>query len=109
VRKLRERFERGDGPLPKTLAGALESAAQPPSSEPPWETRLRQRQAAIRRTLVVEALRLQVSKADDDRRLGQDLEQFIRSLPPVLTRREILARALAVDRERPQPARDRSR
>lgn len=109
VRKLRERFERGEGPMPKTLAGVLDSAARPPPAEPPWETRLRQRQAATRRTLVVEALRLQASKADDDRRLGQDLEQFIRTLPPVLTRREILARALAVDRERPDRRRDLTR
>lgn len=109
VRKLRERFERGDGPMPKTLAGVLDSAARPPPAEPPWETRLRQRQAAIRRTLVVEALRLQASKADDDRRLGQDLERFIRTLPPVLTRREIFARALAVDRERPDRRRDLTR
>ena len=109
VRKLRERFERGDGPLPKTLAGALESAARPPSSEPVWEARLRQRQSAIRRRLVVEALRLQASKADGDRRLGQDLERFIRTLPPILTQREILARALAGDRGGADRRRDQIR
>lgn len=98
-RRLRERFEGGEGPMPETLKGALRSAAMPAGADPPWETQLRRRQAAIRRALVVEALRLQTSRADDDRRLGADLERFVRSLPPVATRRDILARALAVDRE----------
>lgn len=109
VRKLRERFERGEGSMPTTLEGALKSAATPPAAEPVWEARLRQRQAAIRRTLVVEALRLQASTAQGDRRLGQDLEQFIRTLPPVLTRREILARALGPEPGRTSPTRQRSR
>tara|TARA_R110000787_G_scaffold8398_9_gene28039 strand:+ start:2218 stop:3222 length:1005 start_codon:yes stop_codon:yes gene_type:complete len=109
VRKLRERFERGEAAMPETVKRALESAAKPPPVEPPWETRLREKQAYIRRTLVIEALRLQASKAGDDRQLGQDLERFIRSLPPVATRREMLARALAVDRERPQAPQGRSR
>ena len=95
--------------MPETVKRALESAAKPPPVEPPWETRLREKQAYIRRTLVIEALRLQASKAGDDRQLGQDLERFIRSLPPVATRREMLARALAVDRERPQAPQGRSR
>lgn len=109
VRKLRERFERAEGPMPRTLEGALKSAATSPAAEPVWETRLRQRQAAIRRTLVVEALRLQASTAEGDRRLGQDLEQFIRTLPPVLTRREMLARALGTEPERTSPTKGRSR
>lgn len=109
VRKLRERFERGEGPMPETLKGALKSAAKAPSVEPLWETRLRQKQSYIRRALVVEALRLQASRAADDRRLGQDLERFVRTLPPVATRREIFARALAVDREKPQAPKGRSR
>lgn len=109
VRKLRERFERGEGPMPETLKGALKWAAKAPSVEPLWETRLRQKQSYIRRALVVEALRLQASRAADDRRLGQDLERFVRTLPPVATRREILARALAVDREKPQAPKGRSR
>ena len=109
VRKLRERFERGEGPMPETLKGALRSAAKVPAIEPLWETRLREKQSYIRRALVVEALRLQASREADDRRLGQDLERFVRTLPPVATRREILARALAVDREKPKAPRGRSR
>lgn len=61
---------------------------------------MRQRQAQIRKALVVEALRLQASKTDADRTLGRDLEAFVRTLPPVATRREILARALGEDQER---------
>lgn len=109
VRKLRERFERGEGAMPETLKGALESAAKPRADEPPWETPLREKQASIRRALVVEALRLQASRVGEDRQLGQDLEHFIRTLPPVATRRDILARALAVDREKPQAPMGRSR
>lgn len=109
VRKLRERFERGEGAMPETLKGALQSAAKPRADEPPWETRLREKQAYIRRALVVEALRLQASRVGEDRQLGQDLERFIRTLPPVATRRDILARALAVDREKPQAPKGRTR
>lgn len=109
VRKLRERFERGEAPLPKTLEGALQSAGRPLSMEPVWETRLRERQAAVRRTLVVEALRLQASRAEEDRRLGQDLERFVRALPPVLTQREILARALKTGKDKSDDRGGRSR
>lgn len=109
VRKLRERFERGEGDMPEVMKGALKAAATSPSVEPPWEARLRERQAYIRRALVVEAVRLQASKSDDDRQLGLDLERFIRTLPPVATQREILARALAVDREAARTPGGRSR
>lgn len=106
-KRLRERFERGEGPMPRTLQGALKSAAGPLTAEPVWEVRLRRRQAFIRRSLVAEALKLQASKAVDDRRLGQELEQFIRDLPPVLTRRQILE--LALDRGRTAPSKGRAR
>nr|WP_314121565.1 relaxase/mobilization nuclease domain-containing protein [uncultured Brevundimonas sp.] len=107
VRKLRERFERGLGPMPDTLRSALLEASRPLAADPLWETRSKQRQATIRRALVVEALRLQASKLGDDRRLGANLEDFIRSLPAVATRREILARALAPVRETPSPSKGR--
>ena len=109
VRKMRERFERGDGPMPKTLKGALENAARPPSGTPPWEVRLRERQAQIRKTLVIEALRLQASKSEAARSLGRDLETFVRTLPPVASQREILARALGEDQGRSERGRDRTR
>lgn len=95
--------------MPEVMKGALKAAATSPSVEPPWEARLRERQAYIRRALVVEAVRLQASKSDDDRQLGLDLERFIRTLPPVATQREILARALAVDREAARTPGGRSR
>ena len=88
---------------PRRARGVVRKAERTPVRK------LRQRQAAIRRTLVVEALRLQTSTAEGDRRLGQDLEQFIRTLPPVLTRREILARALGPEPGRTSPTRQRSR
>ena len=109
VRKLRDRFERGEGPMPDTLRGALKEAAGPPVADRPWEARAKQRQAEIRRSLVVEALRLQASTTEKDRRLGADLEAFVRHLPPVATRREILARALTIDRGGEHPARGRER
>lgn len=109
VRKLRERFERGEGAMPETLKGALKDAARSPAEAAPWEVRLRQRQAQIRKALVVEALRLQASKTDADRTLGRDLETFVRTLPPVATRREILARALGEDQGRSERGRGRTR
>lgn len=109
VRKLRERFERGESPAPETLRGALKAACGGSAAKRPWEPQLRLRQAAIRRTLVVEALRLQASAADEDRRLGHDLERFVRTLPPVATQREVLARALTRVREPPHRPRSRAR
>ncbi|MGQ3045043.1 MAG: relaxase/mobilization nuclease domain-containing protein, partial [Brevundimonas aurantiaca] len=75
----------------------------------PWEVHLRQKQAQIRKALVVEALRLQASKLEADRSLGRDLETFVRTLPPVATRREILARALGEDHGRSARGKDRTR
>lgn len=109
VRKCRERFERGGGAMPETLKSALKEAAGAGSDERPWETKLRYRQAQIRRVLVVEALRLQASKSDKERRLGHDVEAFVRTLPPVATRREILRRAFEIERDRPQPPNSRTR
>lgn len=108
VRKLRDRFQRGEAPMPDTLKSALKEASAP-FSVPPWEVRTKQRQAQIRRSLVVEALRLKASTTETDRRLGADLEDFIRSLPAVATRREILARALTQSRETSSPSRERGR
>lgn len=95
--------------MPETLKGALKDAARSPAEAAPWEVRLRQRQAQIRKALVVEALRLQASKTDADRTLGRDLEVFVRTLPPVATRREILARALGEDQGRKERGRARTR
>jgi len=95
--------------MPETLKGALKDAARPPAEAAPWEVRLRERQAQIRKALVVEALRLQASKSESDRSLGRDLETFVRTLPPAATRRQILARALGEGQGRPERGRDRTR
>lgn len=109
LRKLRERFEAGHTPMPRTLADAWREAGQPVKAEAPWTTALRRRQAGIRRLLVAESLRLQRSDEASDRALGVDLERFIRDLPAVMTRRDILARAIDAARERTEPARTRQR
>lgn len=108
IRKLRERFEAG-GPMPETLRSALKDALGGAPGDRPWEGSIRTRQANIRRALVAETLRLRASSSAEDRGLALDLEQFIRTLPAVATRRQILARALAVEREPSNPGRGRSR
>ena len=108
VRKLRERFEAG-GSAPETLRGALRDAASDKPVERPWEATIQKRQARIRRALVAETLRLGASSSSENRALARDLEGFIRAMPAVATRRQILAQALDVSREPSPPRRSRSR
>lgn len=58
VRKMRERFAAGQGPLPAVLAVAYRAALTTDGGEAPWLEAIRTRELAIRRVLVAEALRL---------------------------------------------------
>ncbi|WP_312405803.1 relaxase/mobilization nuclease domain-containing protein [Brevundimonas sp.] len=109
LRKLRERFEAGRAPPPKTLASAWREAGEAVVEAPPWVAAIRSRQAGIRRRLVAESLRLQRSASEADRRVGVDLERFVRELPAIMTRRDVLARAIEAARDRSGPPRTRER
>lgn len=100
VRKARERFEAGAGPLPKVLAGALREAARGEGEGAVWERQAIERQHLIRRAYVAEALALARSSDPEDRELGRSVEAFVRSLPKPETRRMRLRDEIAAVRDR---------
>jgi len=94
VRKQRERFIAGGGPLPRVLAEAAREALAPQGAQDGWRQSIRDRQLKIRRALVAEAMALGRSDQARDRADAVLIEQFVRDLPPVETRREQMARRL---------------
>ncbi|HRJ63725.1 relaxase/mobilization nuclease domain-containing protein [Brevundimonas sp. UBA2416] len=100
VRKLRERFVAGTGPVPRVLAAAAEEAAVREEKAPAWRRALRERQLRIRWAFVAESLSLGRSDRAQDRARAATIEQFVRSLPPVETRRDEIARRLDEARRR---------
>lgn len=108
VRKLRERFE-ASGPLSETMRRAIQDAMAGETVERPWEVNIQKRQGLVRRVLVAETLRLRTSSSAEDLELARDLEAFIRAMPAVATRRQMLAQALDRNRDPPDPKRGRSR
>jgi hypothetical protein len=97
VRKMRERFVAGMGPLPKVLAAAYRQALGPGASDAPWLAAIRARELGVRRALVAEALRLAESERPANRALAALVERFVRERPAPETRDEILRRQ-AVER-----------
>ena len=108
VRKLRERHVRGEGPLPRVLAGAVSQAVRGGDAEP-WRGALRERQLRIRRALVAEVLTLRRSDRAPDQADAASLERFVRTLPAVETRRDqirrLAERRAVPDREPERPRR----
>ena len=90
VRKMRERFAAGQGPLPEVLAAAYRAALTAGGCEAPWLDAIRIRELAIRRTLVAEALRLSRSERPRDRALAALVERFVRERPAPITRDQAL-------------------
>jgi hypothetical protein len=90
VRKMRERFAAGQGPLPKVLAVAYRAALTTSGGEAPWLEAIRTRELAIRRVLVAEALRLSRSERPGDRALAALVERFVRERPAPMTRDQAL-------------------
>lgn len=102
VRKMRERFAAGTGPLPEVLASAWREALAPEGRERPWLEAIRARELALRRALVAEALRLSRSEGEADRALAARVERFVRQRPAPETRDQALRRrALEADRGGP--------
>ena len=106
VRKMRERFVAGQGPLPKVLASAYREALARGVGEAPWREAIQKRELAIRRGLVGEALRLSRSELPGDRALAALVERFVRARPAPLTRDEALRQRGEAQRD-PDRARDR--
>ena len=92
VRKMRERFVAGKGPLPTVLSAAYREALQNPKGARPWLEAIRARELSVRRALVAEALRLSRSDKAAERALGALAEQFVRERPAPETRDEALRR-----------------
>ena len=90
VRKMRERFAAGQGPLPEVLAVAYRAALRAEGGEGPWLDAIRARELAIRRALVAEALRLSRSERVGDRVLAALVERFVRERPAPMTRDQVL-------------------
>lgn len=100
VRKARERFEAGAGPMPQVLARALRDAARGVDEGASWERQAIERQRLVRRAYVAEALALSRSGDPQERELGRSVEAFVRSLPKPETRRMRLRDEIAAVRDR---------
>lgn len=105
VYRIRFRFSRQGGPPPKVDVAAVRDALDQ-ARETPWVAAGRARQTSIRRYFVAQALALSRSDLCDDRKLAEDLQTFVKTMPPVRTRaEEIVSRV----RKRPTPVADRDR
>lgn len=100
VRKLRQRFVAGTGPIPLVLAAAARGALAPEVEPAAWRRSIQERQLKVRRALVAEALTLGRSDRPEDRAFAAILERFVRDLPPVETRHDEIARSLGEARRR---------
>jgi type IV secretory pathway VirD2 relaxase len=121
VRKLRERHERGGGPVARVYGAALREAAAAAfggdTAPRPWETAISRRQAKVRALYLAQARILLASPDDVDRALGRALETFVQAMPAPDTQRLALARELRAANERwlnssdqrPRESPDRSR
>lgn len=93
VRRMRERFNMGQGAPSKADVGAVRAALDQERQQP-WLAPTRERQMAVRKYFVAQALALSRSPDAEDQRLAKTLEAFIKTMPPVETRREALAKAI---------------
>jgi len=98
VRRIHDRYAKGQGSIGRVAAEKLKSAAQVAFGEGPqmniWDERIARRQQVIRRTYLAQAKLLQTSDDPDDRRFGLALENFVRGMPPPDTARLAMAREL---------------
>jgi len=118
IRKMRERYERGQGPAPRVLDAAYREAARLArggSMERPWERRIVERQASVRSAYAAVAQALSRSTDPADRALARDVNAFVKAMPQPATRRNELIRAIRAlrpetrDRPAPEPPKDRPR
>lgn len=94
VRRMRDRFDRGQGEPPKADVGAVKAALEQARRRQPWIGPGRERQAAVRTYFVAQAMALSCSPDAEDQRLAKTLEAFVKTMPPVETRQEALAKEI---------------
>ncbi|MBJ7483491.1 relaxase/mobilization nuclease domain-containing protein [Brevundimonas sp.] len=93
VRRMRDRFDKGQGAPAKVEIGVVKAALEQPRRQP-WTEAIRERQSAVRKYFVAQAVALSRSPEADDQRLAKTLETFVKTMPPVETRQEVLAREI---------------
>jgi len=93
VRQMRDRFVKGQGNPPDADVGAVRAALDQARRQP-WVARSRERQGAVRTYFVAQAVTLSRSLDAEDKRLAKALEAFVKTMPPVETRREALAKEI---------------
>ncbi|WP_420469960.1 relaxase/mobilization nuclease domain-containing protein [Brevundimonas sp. FT23042] len=110
VRKMRERFEAGKGPVPEVLLGAAREAAAGPEAAAPWRAALKQRRERIQRAFLAEAFRLDRSGTASDQVRAAAVLSLVRRFDALATRRDRLVRQLEARKAREgDGGRDRSR
>ncbi len=114
IRKIRERHEREPArhPQPDRLVSAEREAVRIADGAPlarPWEKSILHRQRAIRGAYQAAADALKASSDAEDRALGRRLVEFVKTMPPIATRRNDLVRQARAERGRAPPDPDRRR
>ena len=98
VRKMREQYERGEGPPPRTLQAAYieasDAAFNPSEPLRPWEVQIVRTQSHVRGLYLEEAERLAQSPDEKDQQLAKGVESFVAQMPPADTQRLEIARQL---------------
>jgi len=103
VRKARERFERTGQNEPRVLREArreAEALARGGTKPQPWDEEMRQRQAQVRATYQAAAKMLAASGDPRDQALAKDVQAFVKSMPPPVSRKVAMARQIVVERQR---------
>jgi Relaxase/Mobilisation nuclease domain len=113
VSRMRERAAQGRGAMPEVRRQAYREAAQAAfgadDAARVWERRTAVRQAQVRALYLAQARLLRSSAAADDRRLGDAVEAFVRSLALPDSQRLALARELRAASRSPRPSLGRYR
>ena len=114
LRKLRERYERGDGaPPPRVLHAARQEAIRIARGElkleRPWEAAISSRQEAVRYAYLAEAAKLARSGDERSQVLSRQLVVFVQGMPSVSTRRTEWIQSAREQAERTQESAPSSR
>jgi len=118
LRKIRERYEAGQGEPARVRRTAYRDAAKAAfrgeTTPMPWEAQMLERQANVRSLYLAQAQLLRRSPDPADRALGSKVETFVQSMPQPDSQRLALARELraanrTIRAERDPHERDRGR
>lgn len=88
--RIRSRFSQGQGEPPNVDVAAVREALDK-ARKTPWVEAGRARQADVRRYFAAQALALSRSDRDEDRELGAALAAFVKDMPRVRTRGEVIS------------------